>query len=321
MSGPRRGASAVLRVARPFDLALSLRAAASFLPARGAVPPVLKAGVRLDGRPAIIEIHQRGERPEAIEATTPARIAGARLRAIAGWLVTADLDLRPFYELSAAHPLMGPVASSLYGLKPLRPASLFEMLIVAITEQQLSLAAAFHIRRRLVERFGTGCEEIWVFPTPATLAEASLAELQACGLSRRKAEYVGGIAGTVAAGRLDLAALRRMTDAEARAALAGQRGLGEWSIQYILTRGLGHPDCLPAGDVGLRRVVGHYLSGGRRLSPTELEEALSPFAPYRSLAAYYLAVHARLFRQNLPSQPAAPLSGRARPHSREEIMR
>jgi DNA-3-methyladenine glycosylase II len=321
MSGPRRGSSAVLRVAGPFDLALSLRAAASFLPARGAVPPVLKAGVRLAGRPAIVEIRQCSEQPEAIEAATPARIAGAGLRAIAGRLVTADLDLRPFYELSTAHPVMGPVASSLHGLKPLRPASLFEMLIVAITEQQLSLAAGFHIRRRLVERFGTACEEIWVFPTPAVLAEASLAELHACGLSRRKAEYVGGIAREVAAGRLDLAALKRMTDTEARAALAGQRGFGAWSIQYVLTRGLGRPDCLPAGDVGLRRVVGHYLSEGRRLSPTELEEALSPFAPYRSLAAYYLAVHVRLFRQNPPPQPAAPPSGRARPRSREETMR
>lgn len=321
MSGPRRGSSAVLRVAGPFDLALSLRAAASFLPARGAVLPVLRAGVRLAGRPAIVEIRQYGERPEAVEATASARIAGARLREIAGWLVTADLDLRPFYDLSAAHPVMGPVASSLYGLKPLRPASLFEMLIVAITEQQLSLAAAFHIRRRLIERFGTEREEIWIFPAPAVLAEASLAELQASGLSRRKAEYVGSIAREVATRRLDLDALEGIADAEVRDVLACQRGFGEWSIQYVLTRGLGRPDCLPAGDVGLRRVVGHYLAAGRRLSPTELEEAVSPFAPYRSLAAYYLAVHARLFRRNPSSQPASPPSGRARPRSREETTR
>jgi 3-methyladenine DNA glycosylase/8-oxoguanine DNA glycosylase len=87
-----------------------------------------------------------------------------------------------------------------------------------------------------------------------------------------------------------------MSDAAAREVLARQRGLGEWSIAYFLARGLGRPDCLPAGDVGLRRVVGRYLAGGARLSPEDLRGALAPLAPYRSPAAYYLAVHARLFR-------------------------
>ena len=87
-----------------------------------------------------------------------------------------------------------------------------------------------------------------------------------------------------------------MSEAEAREVLARQRGLGEWSIEYFLARGLGRPDCLPAEDVGLRRVVGRYLAGGARLSPEDLRCVLAPFAPYRSLTAYYLAVHARLFR-------------------------
>ena len=88
--------------------------------------------------------------------------------------------------------------------------------------------------------------------------------------------------------------------------LARQRGLGEWSIDYILARGLGRLDCVPAGDVGLRHVVGRYLAGGPRLSPEALEAALTPFAPYRSLAAYYLAVHARLF----PERRSAPEPGK-----------
>jgi DNA-3-methyladenine glycosylase II len=171
------------------------------------------------------------------------------------------------------------------------------MLVIAITEQQLSLAAAFHIRQRLVERFGRRLGGIWFFPTPARLAEVPLSALKACGLSGRKAEYVAALAGGVAAKRLDLAALKAMSDAEARDLLAHQRGLGDWSIDYILARGLTRLDCLPAGDVGLRRVVGRYFAGGRRLLPEELQRALAPFAPFRSLAAYYLAVHARLFPQ------------------------
>ena len=287
-------AVAVLALAGPFDLALSLKAAASFLPAIGPVPPALRVAIRLDGRPEIIEVQERGRRLEAIG---PPHLSAVKLREIAAWLVNADLDLQPFYCLGAAHPIMGPVASSLRGLKPLRPPSLFEMLVIAITEQQLSLAAAFHIRQRLVERFGSRLGEIWLFPTPASLAGAPLSALKACGLSGRKAEYVAALAGEIAARRLDLGALKAMSDAEARDILACQRGLGDWSVDYILARGLGRLDCLPAGDVGLRRVVGCYLAGGTRLSPEELQRALAPFAPFRSLAAYYLAVHARLFPQ------------------------
>lgn len=297
--------STTLTFAGPFDLALSLKAAASFLPAQGPLPTTLRAGVHLDDRPGLVEVRQSGLRLEAIG---PTHLTAVKLREIAAWLVSADLDLRLFYGLSRSHPVMDPVVDSLFGLKPLRPALLFEMLVIAITEQQLSLAAAFHIRHRLVERFGTRIDGIWVFPTAASLAEAPPAALKACGLSGRKAEYVTALAGEIAAKRLDLAALKTMSDAGVREVLARQRGLGDWSIDYILARGLGRLDCLPVGDVGLRRVVGRYLSGGARLSPEELERALSAFAPYRSLAAYYLAVHARLFPDGRIPKPAAPVA-------------
>lgn len=292
---PAVPSTAVLALTGPFDLALSLRAAASFLPATDTVMSVLMVGVRINGRPAIVEIHQKSERPEVIAAISPSCVERAQLRKIACWLVSADLDLAPFYLLAMAHPVMGPVIDSLRGLKPLRHASLFEMLVVAVTEQQLSLPAAFHIRNRLIKRFGTPLGGMWIFPTPARLGEASLAELRDCGLSHRKAEYVRGIAIAAATRQLDLEGLNGMSDAEAYALLARHRGLGDWSIQYILARGLGRSDCLPSGDVGLRRALGRYFSCGRRLTPEELERALFPFAPFRSLAAYYLAAHARLF--------------------------
>lgn len=285
--------STAVKAAGPFDLALSLKAAASFLPAIEPASNALRAAMYFEGKPAIVEIRQSGRQ---IDAVGPASLGEAALREIAARLVNAALDLRPFYALCADHAVLASVAASLHGLKPLRPASLFEMLVIAITEQQLSLAAAFHIRQRLVERFGQRLSGVLIFPPPARLVAAPIAELKACGLSERKAEYIQTLAGEIAAGRLDLAALDMLSDAAAREALARHRGLGEWSIEYFLARGLGRPDSLPATDVGLRRVVGRYLSHGARLSADELKRALAPFTPYRSLAAYYLAVHSRLFR-------------------------
>jgi DNA-3-methyladenine glycosylase II len=303
------GSGTALAVAGPFDLALSLKAAASFLPAIEPAAETLTVGLYIAGRPAIIEIRQSGARMEAIG---PAFIGDQKLREIAARLVNAGLDLRPFYRVCAGHRVMRPVAESLRGLKPLRPPSLFEMLVIAITEQQLSLAAAFHIRRRLVERFGRPVDALWLFPEPGRIAQAPLAALKECGLSARKAEYVRAIAEEITAGRLDLAALDGMPDSEVRGILSQQRGLGEWSIDYFLARGLGRPDCLPAGDVGLRRVVGRYLAEGARLSADELKRVLASFTPYRSLAAYYLAVHWRLFR--VGALPHAPHPSRRSRH-------
>jgi 3-methyladenine DNA glycosylase/8-oxoguanine DNA glycosylase len=280
----------------PFDLALSLRAAASFLPTVGEVPVILRTAVQLDGRPTILEIQQPFGTSSLVRGSSLPVTGQRRLREMIKWLISADLDLRPFHTLVAPHPIMGPVAAALLGLKPLRPATLFEMAIIAITEQQLSLAAAFYIRARLVSRFGTRLDGLWTFPSPERLAAASLRDLGACGLSHRKAEYVKDLARHVMQGVLDFDALRRRSDQRIREALLSNRGFGEWSVQYILGRGYGRPDCLASGDVGLQRVIARYFGEGRRLTAAELEQALSPFKPFRGLAAFYLSAHWRLLR-------------------------
>jgi DNA-3-methyladenine glycosylase II len=292
-----RESSVIVSSKGPFDLPLSLEAAASFLPMTGPVPKILSTPVLMNGRPATVEIWQSSKSPRLIRASSRPPFDRNRLRDTVKWLTSSDLDLRPFYALATPHFVMGPVVSSLTGLKPLRPATLFEMAIIAITEQQLSLAAAFHIRTRIVRRFGTRVDGLWVFPSPEILAAASLGDLGACGLSHRKAEYIRDLGQSVIEGTLDLDALIGQSDSRIREVLLGNRGFGEWSVQYILARGFGRPDCLPAGDVGLRRVVGAYLARGRRLTAAQLERALSPFRPFRSLAAFYLAVHWRLRRQ------------------------
>lgn len=287
----------VLRPKGPFDLALSLRAAASFLPAAGPPPTILRTPIQLDDKTAIIEVSQPTMSASGhLHASSTPRLRNDRLGAVVKWLVSADLDLRPFYTAAARDPLMRAVVRALHGLKPLRPATLFEMAIVAITEQQLSLAAAFHIRSRLVKRFGTPLDGLWVFPTPERLAHARLRDLGACGLSHRKAEYVRALARRIAEGDLALDALKRESDQRITQDLLRNRGFGEWSVQYILARGFGRTDSLPSGDVGLRRVVGYYVASGRRLTATELEDALARFKPFRALAAFYFAVHWRLCR-------------------------
>lgn len=284
----------IIRLSGPFDLSLSLRAAASFLPPADCVSGALRVAILVAGQPTLIEIQQSSTTPSLITASAPASIHRCRLANLTRWLISADLDLRNFYRIADGHRIIGPVAQRLRGLKPFRPASLFEMGLIAITEQQLSLAAAFHIRTRLIRRFGTPIQELWLPPTVDVITQARLRSLRACGLSRRKAEYVRDFARSIASGDLDLEALKRKTDAEIRDHLMRCRGFGFWSAQYFLLRGLGRYDSLPSDDTGLRRAVGQHLSPRRLLSPAQLERVLAPFSPFRGLAAFYLAVDKRL---------------------------
>jgi DNA-3-methyladenine glycosylase II len=281
----------------PFNLSLSLEAAASFYPREPSAGPDLRVAIPNGPHPAIIEIRQlKKDRNSMLRASANARISNSQLNKIARRLVAADLDLRHFYALARHHRVLGPVTALLRGLKPLPPYSVFEMAVIAITEQQLSLAAAYRIRTRIVHRFGVPVEDLWLFPSPARLANAPERELAECGLSGQKTSYVKALARRVATGDLDLERLSFLSDNEVRAALMDNPGLGRWSAEYVLLRGLGRPAGLPATDISLQRVVGLYLAQGRRLTSAELERALSPFAPFHGLAAFYLSV---AFRRRL----------------------
>src|SRR5208283_2336934 len=87
---------------------------------------------------------------------------------------------------------------------------------VAITEQQISLAAAYKIRSRVIERFGEPLGHLWLFPEPQAMAEAKLEDLKSCGLSGQKASYIHDLAVNITDGTLDLDVLKTMDDDKAR---------------------------------------------------------------------------------------------------------
>ena len=125
---------------------------------------------------------------------------------------------------------------------------------------------------------------MWAFPTRelvATLPPEALAEL---GFSRRKAEYVIGVASS----DLDFEGLRVLPDDEVKAALVSVRGLGEWTADWFLARHLARPDAWPAGDLGLLKAVSAFYFDGRKVSIDEARAFGERFGEHRNLAAHYL---------------------------------
>ena len=172
------------------------------------------------------------------------------------------------------------------------------MMIIAITEQQISLSAAYRIRDRLVKRFGDEIYGLFAFPSAKSLSQASEKDLRSCGLSKRKSEYIRGVAQQISDGSLSISQLKSLSDDDFRKTLTKIRGFGPWSANYILVRGLGRIDSVPADDLAVRSVVGKYLGKGEKMSETQVLKAIKPFSPFRGLAVFYLLAYDRLHRKH-----------------------
>jgi DNA-3-methyladenine glycosylase II len=236
----------------------------------------------IDGRAVRIEAALGGVDVEPLDEFIAAEVAvllGLRfdLDAFHAWAATADGPLRE-------------IAGRLAGFRPTLQPDPWEALVTSITAQQVSLHSAFAIRSRLVERFGERDGRAWAFPSRERVAAAREEDVVACGFSRRKAEYVVGLARS----GLDLERLAMLDDDAVRAAIVAQRGLGEWTADWFLARHLGRPHAWPAGDLGLRKAVSIFYGDGRDMTIEEVRRMGERFAPFENLTAHFLLLGLRV---------------------------
>ena len=223
-------------------------------------------------------------RIEAAEGGVDVEPLDAGIEALVRHYLGAAFDLEAFGAFAAADPTLARLVERLRGLRPPLNPTPFETLVTSISAQQVSLQSAFATRNRLIERFGERAEHAWSFPTEERIAGADEDELAALGFSRRKAEYVLGIARA----EIDWVELATLPDDEVKARLVALRGIGEWTADWFLARHLGRPRAWPAGDLGLWKALAeHYLDGVRPTIP-ETRALAARFAPFENLSAHYL---------------------------------
>lgn len=219
------------------------------------------------------------------------------------------LDLPAFYCAAAGDPVLAPLVPRLYGLRPTLAARPFEMLVGSVCAQQVNLNFAFTVRARLVRRFGVpvavGGETVYAFPEPETLARASVSELRAMQFTRRKAEYIVGLAKRIVTGELDLAGLSALSNDEVIESLTTLRGFGRWTAEWFLARGLGRGDVCPAGDLGVRKAFGHFYNQGRPLAEEDIRRRAAAWGAHQNLAVHYLLAGQRLEHGAVGSRAAA----------------
>ncbi|MHB2017892.1 MAG: Ada metal-binding domain-containing protein [Candidatus Xenobia bacterium] len=154
----------------------------------------------------------------------------------------------------------------------------FDALCWVVVGQQISFAAAATLRRRLCELAGSP-------PDPARVAAMDATRLARQGFGARKGEYLVGLAQAMLEGRLSV---ENRSAVRAEQLLIGTRGLGRWSVRYLLMRSLGLADCAPVGDAALARSLQRFDGLPRRPTDAEVEDRMAAFSPHRSLATFYL---------------------------------
>ena len=156
----------------------------------------------------------------------------------------------------------------------------FSTLARSIVGQQISVKAAQSVWERLSGRL--------VAVTPASVRRARPSTLKACGLSGQKALYLRDLSRKFLDGALDPQSWSALEDEALIAELTQVKGIGRWTAEMFLMFHLARPDVLPLADLGLQRAMRLHYNRGRPLSVTRMRKIGAAWAPWRSVATWYL---------------------------------
>lgn len=244
------------------------------------------ATVTATGTVARPRLHASLEGPRGTDLDHP--VFAAQLRRILG----SDLDLTAFQRQARRDPLLASIVPRFRGLKLPASPTLFESLVVAVLSQQVNLVFAHSIKRELVERFGArwradGALHL-AFPRPERFAEQTPEGMRRFRLTRTKAAALVGLGEAFASGAMREDELATSPDDEIVERLVRLRGIGRWSAEIALLRGLARPDAFPAGDLGVVKYVARGLLGREeKASEAEMRAFAEVWRPYRGLALTY----------------------------------
>ena len=156
----------------------------------------------------------------------------------------------------------------------------FHTLARAIVGQQISVKAAQSVWARFAARVGV--------VTPAAVCRCRSTSLRACGLSTQKTAYLKDLALRFAGGALEAASWNGLDDEALIAELTQVKGIGRWTAEMFLIFYLTRPDVLPVADLGLQKAMRLSYNRGRPLTPQRMQKIATAWAPWRSVATWYL---------------------------------
>ncbi len=207
-------------------------------------------------------------------------------------LLAFRTDIAAFYPLASRDAALRSLAQRFRGMKPPRFATVFESVITAIASQQVTRTVGVLLLNRLATSYGAavfkGNTAAHAFPRAEDLATLHPSDLRQLGFSRQKGRAMIELAKSITAEGLDLEQLAELPDEEAIERLCDLRGVGRWSAEYVLLRGLGRTQVFPGDDVGARKNLERWLNLVKPLDYEAVHRTLERWHPYDGLVYFHL---------------------------------
>ncbi len=250
-----------------------------------------------DSGPVLVEARQTGppESPRLAvsisgETITPERTK-RDVRSLLKKVLGTSEDVREFYGTARKDAALNALAKAFVGLKPPRFPSVFEAIVNAFACQQLSLNVGITLLNRLSKTYGlsipAGGDPIHAFPRPEDLADAKLETMRALGFSRNKGHAIMNLARAVQDNRLDLENLERKSDEDAVEALREIAGVGRWTAEYVLLRGLRRLAVFPGDDVGAQNNLQRFFHLRNKPDYAAIQRIVLRWHPYEGFVYFH----------------------------------
>jgi DNA-3-methyladenine glycosylase II len=200
--------------------------------------------------------------------------------------------MKSFFRFATTVPRLNALAQRFMGLKPPRFPSVFEGIVNGIACQQLSLHVGLTLLNRLSERAGlpftTSIDTRFAFPTAENLNQLPMRTFRQLGFSANKGLAMKALSAALLNGTFDPEGLTRLRNEQAVTFLMKLRGVGRWTAEYVLLRGLGRTDLFPGDDVGARNNLRRWLNIKGALNYETVNQTIAAWRPYSGLIYFHL---------------------------------
>jgi len=251
----------------------------------------------LGGRPTELAVRQAGSSVTPtlhVTTTPPPRTLPEkrRVRSVVDRLLGLRIDLTDWYHMAAGDARLRPLADRFKGMKPPRFPTMFEAVVNGFACQQLSLEVGLELLNRLATissaRLGRPGDVRYAFPTAHDIARLPPERYRAIGFSRQKVRALLDLARPITRRELELEPLAREDDAVVRQRLLELRGVGRWTAEYVLLRGVGRLRVFPGDDVGAQKRLARWLGRSRPLDYTGVRRVVKRWQPFAGMVYFHL---------------------------------
>lgn len=254
----------------------------------------------IDGETLQVIVEKKGETELLVTTRSENKIAGIekivtdRLKKMLG----TDKNLEAFYRLAEKDSHLKSLSSSFRGVKPPRFPTIFEALVNAIACQQVTLDLGILLLNRLSERYGNKFADQHAFPGPEDLADVTENDLKSLGFSYQKARAIISLAKSIVNKEISFEDFENLSNEEIVSRLSEIKGIGRWSAEYVLLRGLGRTDMFPGDDVGAQKNLMQLLDLPEKPKYDEIQQLTQSWKPYAGFIYFHLLLD-KLQRKNL----------------------